>query len=52
MWAAGQGHAEVVRLLLQRGARSDLRDDRGFSAIDIARQQAHAEVVALLQPPR
>jgi len=36
-------------LLLQRGARTDLRDDRGYSALDIARQQAHADVVALLQ---
>jgi len=39
----------VVQLLLARGARTDLRDDRGLSALDIARQQSHADVAALLQ---
>jgi hypothetical protein len=37
-----------VRLLLARGARRDLRDDRGLTAADIARQTGHADVAALL----
>ena len=50
MWAAGQGHAEAVKLLLERGAQADLRDDRGLTALDMARQGSHAAVVALLAP--
>jgi hypothetical protein len=48
MWAAGQGQADVVKLLLERGARADLRDDRGFTAAQIARDAGHAQVVAML----
>jgi ankyrin repeat protein len=48
MWAAGQGHASAVRRLLQRGARADLRDNRGLTAADMARQAGHMEVAALL----
>ncbi len=48
MWAAGQGQAQVVTLLLRRGARAELRDDRGLNALDIARQQSHTEVAQLL----
>jgi len=38
----------VVSLLLRRGARAELRDDRGLNALDIARQQSHTEVAQLL----
>ena len=48
MWAAGQGHAGTVQKLLALGAKPELRDDRGLSAVDIARQSGHAEVAALL----
>jgi ankyrin repeat protein len=48
MWAAGQGQAEAVKLLLARGARTDQRDDRGLTALEIARQAQQAPVVALL----
>lgn len=50
MWAAGAGSLETVRLLLERGARSDLRDDQGLSAADIAGQAGQPAVVALLMP--
>ena len=48
MWAAGQGSVATTQLLLARGARSDLRDDRGLTAADIARQAGMAPVLALL----
>ena len=52
MWAAGQGHIATVRLLLARGAQIELRDDRGLTALDIAKSAppsaAQAEVVAWL----
>jgi hypothetical protein len=44
MWAAGSGSTETVDLLLARGARTDLRDDRGLRAEDIARQAGHAAI--------
>lgn len=49
MWAAGYGHVEVVRLLIGRGADTDLRDDRGKAALMIAEENGHAEVVTLLR---
>ena len=48
MWAAGQGQVEAVKLLLARGARRDLRDDRGLTAAEIARQVGQNAVVAAL----
>jgi uncharacterized protein len=52
MWAAGQGHPGTVKLLLARGAIASARDDRGMTALDIAKSvtpsAAQAEVVASL----
>ena len=48
MWAAGQGHVDAVKLLLARGARPDLRDDRGLTAREIASQAGHIAVAAIL----
>jgi uncharacterized protein len=54
MWAAGQGHVDAVKLLLARGAQAAARDDRGMTALDIAKSgafsAAQAEVVASLSP--
>ena len=49
MWAAGQGHAETVTLLLAKGANKLLKDDRGLTAMDMAKEAQHAPVVDLLQ---
>jgi uncharacterized protein len=50
MWAAGQGHVGTVKMLLTRGANASARDDRGMSALDIAKSVAlsgaQAEVIA------
>jgi ankyrin repeat protein len=38
-----------VRLLLASGARADRRDNRGKTALDIAREQHQDETAAVLQ---
>jgi ankyrin repeat protein len=48
MWAAGYDRVPTVSLLLARGARRDLRDDRGLTAKDIAQQTGSKEVVLVL----
>ena len=50
MWAAGYGQEEVARLLLQRGADRSLRDDRGKTAADIARDLNHTVLAQMLAP--
>jgi hypothetical protein len=46
--AADQGHAEVVRLLLRAGARTDARDFQGRAALHVAGWQNHGEAVKAL----
>lgn len=49
MWAAGYGRTATVKALLDAGARAGLRDNRGKTALDIAREQKHEETVRLLE---
>jgi ankyrin repeat protein len=49
MWAAGYGRKAAVELLLAHGVDPRIRDDRGKTAADIARDQRHPEVSALLE---
>ncbi|MBV9290524.1 MAG: ankyrin repeat domain-containing protein, partial [Hyphomicrobiales bacterium] len=56
MWAAGPdasaGFEDVqatVRLLIDRGAERDLKDDRGMTAADIARGMGRERVVDILK---
>jgi ankyrin repeat protein len=48
MWAAGFGKTDTVRALLAAGAKPQLKDDRGKTAADIAREQKFAETAQLL----
>jgi ankyrin repeat protein len=50
MWTAGYGHESVARLLMDRGADRALRDDRGKTAADIARELNFPALARLLQP--
>lgn len=50
MWTAGYGHADTARWLLGHGADRSLKDDRGKTAADIAREQNYLELAQLLQP--
>jgi uncharacterized protein len=43
------GNAEVARMLLERGADPLVRTDDGKTAIDIARERGHEDVVRLLE---
>jgi ankyrin repeat protein len=52
MWAAGYGRNAAVKTLLAAGARADLRDNRGKTALDIAREGDFGETAALLQGQR
>jgi ankyrin repeat protein len=49
MWASGYGHADTVRALIAAGARVDPVDNRGKSALDMAREFKHVETVELLE---
>jgi hypothetical protein len=48
MWAAGYGKADTVRLLLEKGADPNLKDNRGKTARQIAADAKHREVVEIL----
>ena len=52
MTAAAEGLADVVRLLLGAGADRDIKDVDGDTALSFAKQNGHAEVVALLESER
>jgi hypothetical protein len=49
MWAAGYGKTETVQALLAAGARPELKDDRGKTALDIAREGNFPETAKLLE---
>lgn len=50
MWAAGYGHEPVVRFLLDQGADRTLKDDRGKTAAEMARDGNHLSLAKLLEP--
>lgn len=47
-WAAYHGHRDVAERLLERGARIDAQNRRGYSPLMAAAQGGHGEVVRLL----
>ena len=48
IYAARGGHAEIVRLLLARGADRRFRTADGDTAVDVARRNGHDNIVSLL----
>ncbi|KAI5813369.1 putative ankyrin repeat protein nuc-2 [Pyronema omphalodes] len=46
--AASEGHLNCVRTLLENGARADILDEKGLSAMYYAAWEGHMEVVQLL----
>lgn len=46
--ADGPAHAEIVRMLIGRGADVNVRDPQGVSALQHARQRGQAQVVQML----
>jgi ankyrin repeat protein len=49
MWAAGSGQAQMVRYLLDHGADKNKKDNRGLTALAIAKDTKNSEVVATLE---
>jgi ankyrin repeat protein len=49
MVAAINGHTEVARLLLDRGADPELEDGDGWTALMLARGHGHTDLVDLLK---
>lgn len=49
MWASGYGQERVVELLLQRGAKAGLRDNRGKTARTIAEEGRQLGALRLLE---
>ena len=49
MYAARNGHVEVVQLLLDVGVNKDIEDDNGQTALAKAVQHGHLELAKLLQ---
>jgi hypothetical protein len=47
--AAGRGHTDIVRLLLERGARADVKDSfYGMTALGAAAEKGSTEIVGML----
>ena len=51
MWAAAYGHEATVNFLLAQGAERGLKDGRGKTAADMAREGNHLAVARLLDQP-
>jgi ankyrin repeat protein len=49
MWAAGYGKTDTVLALLDAGAKAGLKDDRGKSALDIAREEHFPDTAKALE---
>ena len=49
MFAAMNGRADVVRVLLRRGGQINARDETGMTARDLAREAGHEEIIRLLK---
>ncbi|KAL1951553.1 hypothetical protein VTO73DRAFT_702 [Trametes versicolor] len=50
--AADRGHAEVVKVLLERGADREIKDEDEFTAKELAEVAGHDEIVDLLSVTR
>jgi ankyrin repeat protein len=49
MWAAPYGQVAMVNYLLEQGADKNAKDNRGQTALDLAREAKQDAVVPLLQ---
>ena len=45
------GHTDTAQMLVGAGARRDVKDNDGKTALDLAKQQGHTAIVALLSAP-
>jgi hypothetical protein len=47
-FAADHGRIEIVRLLIELGANVEVKDDKGRTLLDVAREEQHEEIIKLL----
>ena len=52
IWAANQGHTDIVQTLLDRGADVNAKDDHGGTALTRAAGFGHTHTVEILLAPR
>ena len=45
------GHTDTAQMLVDAGARRDVKDKRGKTALDCAKEKGHTAIVALLSAP-
>ena len=50
MAAARNGHENIVKTLVEKGAKVDVKDNEGMSALIMAAQYGHYEIVKFLIP--
>jgi hypothetical protein len=49
MWFCGNGNIDIVKILLNKGAKIDLKDDWGYDALYYAKTRNHQEIVNILE---
>ena len=52
MAASKEGHLEVVKQLLEKGARIDLKAEYGDTALTLAKKKGYHDIAAVLQSQR
>jgi ankyrin repeat protein len=50
-WAAGNGHAGVVAILVEAGARRDVKAYNGLSPLELAVEKGHGDIARILEEP-
>jgi uncharacterized protein len=48
IWAVRYNKVEVVKFLLEKGAKQELKDDKGYTALQHAKKANATEILALL----
>lgn len=49
IWAIYGGHAEIVKILLDQGASTRAKTKKGFTALKLAQEEGHTQIVDLLK---
>ena len=47
-WAVLEGYLNIAKYLIEKGAKVDLQNKSGWTAMDIAKEQGNQEMIDLL----